>query len=306
MTAGKLISVIAMAVFLTGLASSANIFRSSDSSEPELRTKTLNLDDEATVEDAGSSFKPFFYASTPTTPGGEDEEVAKEEDSKDEEGISEDDLRRMIDEVVKEVRAVESLEPRGFPFWNPLLEPDYPQPEEDYDFPPSFLPPPPPFGRPPYFDHLLSAPPLPPRRPSPGHRNYPDYGVRIKDVCPPCSCDYHDDDNDDLEDEEDLAHYDFDFDPTYRYNRRGRSKRSVGDYYSNYWTSMVGPSEHLAKYNVGYRIKNDLRKRIQASRYWPLWYGYLRAAKKNSKKNTKNPKNTKKHSSKKDPKHIVF
>lgn len=314
MTRGKWLPLIFMAAILTGLSMSANVYRPADTSKSELKTKTLDLDDEASVEDS-PGFKPFFYAST--APGSGEDEASKEDEHKDTgtldkdsvvpgkevSELSEEDLKRMIDEVVKEVRTVESLE-RGFPFkdfWNPLLEPDYPHKLPEYDYPPPALD----YRRrsPNYFGprHHFGGDRFPYRhlfrRPLPAALKYSDYGFLNEDACPPCSCDHEDDDDYEGEyddDEEDQEDYGFDFDPTYRYDRRGRSKRSVGDYWKNigsdYWNSIVPPSEHLGKYNVGYRIKNDLRKRIQASRYWPLHYGYV----KKSKHSTLKPKSKKK------------
>jgi len=54
-----------------------------------------------------------------------------------------------------------------------------------------------------------------------------------------------------------------------------RSKRSVYESEPFDWYSTGKPSKFLEKHNVGYRIKNHLRKRLR-NEYFPLHYGHIR------------------------------
>merc|ERR1719204_2996043 len=59
--------------------------------------------------------------------------------------------------------------------------------------------------------------------------------------------------------------------------------------------SVSGPSKFLEKHNVGYRIKNDLRKRLEEEKF-PRYVGFLNTKPKHSKKLSKKPhKNHSKH-----------
>lgn len=308
----------AIILLLAGFVGSASVYRSdaSESRSPDGPMSSFHVeDDEAFVEDAASAKMtegggdeeglkklPFFYA-TASAVAPEEGQSAGEEEAKpsggkddysdaggdDNEELSREDLVRMITEVVSELE--NPLERSGYPlssFWNPMLPPGpelYPTyggggpthaaPMGGYSLP-----------QPPAFGDLID-PFLHPYSVADSFLPPPN---KYSDVCPPCNCHYRPEDvtlrhGIDEMDDEDLVDddYGFEYDPTYRYNLGGRSKRSVDDY----WSSITPPSKHLEKYNVGYRIKNDLRKRIPNSRYWPLHFGHIYTGHTGSDSSTK-------------------
>jgi len=147
------------------------------------------------------------------------------------------------------------------------------------------------------------------------------------DYCPPCNCDeekededegHYDEDDDSAYYEEDEDEYEvvhknpYDHETDYGYDddfyailrsvqeeketenaKKSRSKRSAPQPFD--WHSVGGPSKFLEKHNVGYRIKNDLRKRLEEEKF-PRYVGFLNTKPKHSKKHSKKPhKNHSKH-----------
>lgn len=256
--------------------------------------------EEATVEDASTytdptesgaaaspaaAVKPTFFYAAQAANSAEDED-AKDEEASDSE---DDELESLMDEIMM----AEELEGRSAIWMDPYL-PEYEQgrlnqlgggysmalqtPYPDFGV---HGPPPPPSVAAGYDRHAQGFYPSYATA-SPHHPAVGGYGV-----CPPCACGYEDDDSGYLEDdnqyyEEDhdeyyeddeddvTVPYGFVFDPTIRHER-SRKRRSVDDY----WYSVGEPSKHLAKHNVGYRIKNDLRKRLEDESVYPLHYGHI-------------------------------
>merc|ERR1719356_1418000 len=144
------------------------------------------------------------------------------------------------------------------------------------------------------------------------------------DYCPPCNCDEEKEDEDEGHyDKDDSVYYDeeedevvhknpYDHETDYGYDedfyailrsvqeeketenaKKSRSKRSAPQPFD--WHSVGGPSKFLEKHNVGYRIKNDLRKRLEEEKF-PRYVGFLNTKPKHSKKLSKKPhKNHSKH-----------
>jgi len=259
---------------------------------------------EATVENAedvdaaagtGSGFHPFFYAAKARANATEEDvnEGVDEDNDQDD-----DELNHMVEDVVGEIMMADELEGRSAQsaVWKSPYVPEYMQgrlnqlggfsmPLQSY----------------PDFSLPLGPPPRPvrPTPYDPPHGYYSPYAPHAIDVCPPCPClyddevydedheedydedheedyDYDEEDYDENEDEDDVTvPYGFVYDPTVRYEGLRRSRRSVGGDDDDYWNSLVGESKFLAKNNVGYRIKNDLRKRLEDESYYPLHYGHI-------------------------------
>jgi len=151
------------------------------------------------------------------------------------------------------------------------------------------------------------------------------------DYCPPCNCDeekededeghydkddsvyYDEDEDEEYEEEYEVVHKNpYDHETDYGYDedfyailrsvqeeketenaKKSRSKRSAPQPFD--WHSVGGPSKFLEKHNVGYRIKNDLRKRLEEEKF-PRYVGFLNTKPKHSKKHSKKPhKNHSKH-----------
>jgi len=197
----------------------------------------------------------------------------------------------MLEKAVGEIMMVDELEGRSAQsaVWKNPYVPEYMQgmvnqlggfsmalqsPYPDFSLPLGPPPPPPPPVRPSPYDHH--------------HGYYSPYAPHHSaiDVCPPCPCLYDDDqeehyddheEEDYVEDEDDVTvPYGFVYDPTVRYQGKHRSRRSVGGYNDyDYWNSLGGESKFLSKNNVGYRIKNDLRQRLEDESYYPLHYGHI-------------------------------
>jgi len=254
----------------------------------------------ANVDAAGGG-----YPTTTTTEGEGPDSTQPEVAGDDDDEPSEDDLHQMMESVVGEIMMADELEAglgrsAQSAVWKDPYLPEYMQgmlgqlggfsmalqsPYPNFDFPlssahlydhhqPLYSP----FAKPPSYNHqpLVSAP----------------------EHCPPCHCSYDDDhDEDEYDDEDDYellafdedededhygyqedddvtVPYGFVFNPTIRYNGRSRSKRSVGSE-DDYWNSIGDASKHLSKYNVGYRIKNDLRQRLEDDSYYPLHFGHI-------------------------------
>jgi len=231
------------------------------SSEVTPKSSPDHHEDEVTVEDAPESTdasKPFFYAAK----AKDSAEVKKPETEDD---PSEDELNKMMDEVVGEIMMADDLEGRSGHSLRNAYVPEYMQgmvgqlggysmavqsPYPDFSLPPP---------------HVMPHPFYPP--PPPG-------------LCPPCPCqdehhyqDEHDYNEEDEYEEKDVTvPYGFVFDPTVSYDGKSRHRRSTDD--DDYWHNIGDASKFLAKHNVGFRIKNDLRERLEDDRD-PLHSGHI-------------------------------
>jgi len=253
----------------------------------------VNAEDD-TVTAAASEYQPFFYAAQANANATDKEEEAVEESDEEElDGDSEDELNQMLDDVVGEIMMADELEGRSLhnAVWKNPYVPEYMQGMVGQLGGYSMA------LKSPYPDFSLRLGPPPPSQPPSagpsslydhhyhGYRHSPfaaHHGHPAR-LCPPCPCIYDDHDEYDEEDEDyDEEHYEDDdvtvpygfvFDPTVRYRSSGRSKRSAVD--GDYWNTIVEKSKFLEKNNVGYAIKNDLRKRLEAESFYPLHYGHI-------------------------------
>lgn len=291
--------------------SAANVNRAGNDAYEQVTERTngnekedAGSEGEATVEDAEpsdvSNAKPtFFYAAQAATTGSNAEDGAsppKQPEKDDVNEPSEDELRTMLEDAVGEIMMAEELEGRSAhsAAWkNPYL-PEYMQgmvnqlggysmslqsayPEFSMPLAPPGLAAHPAFYDLPHHGFYPSPYVSAPHHPVASAADGP---------CPPCPCMYDDDDDDHYYDEEEEYHddeydeeheddvtvpYGFVYDPTIRYEGRSRSKRSL----DGYWHDAGEPSEFLSKYNVGYRIKNDLRQRLEDESVYPLHYGHI-------------------------------
>jgi len=300
------LSVVALVILACSAANvnrSGNEPYSQETSKDHVTEKTSGKEDagEATVEDAETldvNSKPTFFYAAQASAGANAEDVPKPE-VEDVKEPSEDELHKMLEDTVGEIMMADELEGRS------LIVPEYMQgmvnqlggysmslqsPYPDFSLPlpgmhgghhaghhPSLGHP----SAPLYRDPHSFYPPPP-----------PSYGAvpftsGLAGDCPPCQCSYEDDDHYYDEEEEHYGDeeeyyqedddddvtvpYGFVYDPTIRYEKRSRKRRSLDDY----WYDVGEPSKHLAKYNVGYRIKNDLRQRLEDESVYPLHYGHI-------------------------------